>query len=67
MLIAVLVLAFLLLVAKYSCQLLLSLPLLEEVYFVQPEHQLISYGSCRSSETLKASCSLVSLRKLAVF
>jgi hypothetical protein len=34
---AVLVLAFLSLAAKYSCWLLLSLPLLEEVYSVQPE------------------------------
>jgi len=67
MLIAVLVLAFLSLVAKYSCQLLLSLSLLKEVYSVQPEYQLISYDHCHSSETLKASCSLVSLRKLAVF
>jgi len=64
---AALVLALLLLAAKYSCQLLLSLPLLEEVYSAQPERQLISYGPCCSSETLKASCSLVSLRKLAVF
>ncbi len=62
-----LVLAFLSLIAKYSCWLLLSLPLLEEVYLIQLEHQPISYGSCCSSETLKASCSLVSLRKLVVF
>jgi hypothetical protein len=34
--------SILLLVAKYSCQLLLSLSLLKEVYFIQPEHQLIS-------------------------
>jgi len=63
----VLILALLLLAAKYSCWLLLSLSLLEEFYPVQPECQLISYGLCCSSETLKASCSLVSLRKLAVF
>jgi len=67
MLIAVLILAFLSLIAKYSCQLLLSLSLLEEVYFAQSEHQLISYDSCCFSEILKAFCSLVSLRKLAVF
>jgi len=60
-------LSFLLLAAKYSCWLLLSLSLLEEVYFIQPERQPTSYGPCCSFETLKASCSLVSLRKLAVF
>ncbi len=60
-------LAFLLLAAKCSCWLLLSLPLLEEFYLTQPEHQLISYDLCCSFETLKAPCSLVSLRELAVF
>ncbi len=67
MLITVLVLAFLSLIAKYSCQLLLSLSLLKEVYLIQSECLLISYDHCCSSETLKASYSLVSLRKLAVF